>query len=561
MTNGTREAVVTRAIVLWCPDWPVIAAQQALDLPPDEPLALVEKGVVFACSPAARADGVKRGLRMREAQARCPQLNVLPYDPVLDARAFEPVLAAIEEITPGVQPVRPGTCVLRARGPARYYGGEEQAAAELLRCLEGLGLPDARVGIADGPFAAEQAARSTGAARPLSSATPTGTTSTDAAASTDATTGRAADPPAPHFWARSRVRIIPSGDSPRFLAPLPVAHLGFAELTPLLRRLGLHTLGDIAALSRVDMRERFGERGELAHTLASGLDGTAVVPRTPPKQLDRSIEFEPPLDRVDQVTFAVRGTAEQFIGGLTKAGLVCTSLRVEVTDESGRVSERTWLHPRLFSPPDVVDRVRWQLQGSGAIDSGLASPISRVVLEPEAVDDIGHHEDGLWGGGADERIHHGLTRVQSMLGHEAVVTATIGGGRAPGERQVLVPWGDRPVGVARADQPWPGSLPAPAPSTVFEVPRPVAVLTEEGAPVEVTDRGDVTAPIARFSATGQARDARPVDSWAGPWPVRERWWDATLSRAMHRFQLVDADGTAWLLALAGSGWFAEARYD
>jgi len=30
---------------------------------------------------------------------------------------------------------------------------------------------------------------------------------------------------------------------------------------------------------------------------------------------------------------------------------------------------------------------------------------------------------------------------------------------------------------------------------------------------------------------------------------------------MHRFQLVDADGTAWLLSLAGSGWFAEARYN
>ncbi|MGN7798783.1 DNA polymerase Y family protein [Leifsonia sp. 22587] len=518
------EPAVTRAIVVWCPDWPVIAAQQALDLAPELPLALVEKGLVFACSEAARSDGVKRGLRMREAQARCPQLEVVPYDPVQDARAFDPVLARVEEITPGVQPVRPGTFVLRARGPARYYGGEEEAAAELLRCLEELGLPDARVGVADGPFAAEQAARSTGGTR-------------------------------------TRVRVIPASGSPAFLAPLPVAQLGLSDLTPLLRRLGLHTLGDIAALSRVDMRERFGERGEQAHTLASGLDGTAVVPRTPPKQLDRAIEFEPPLDRVDQVTFAVRGAAEQFIAGLTKAGLVCTSLRVEVTDESGRVSDRTWLHPRLFSAPDVVDRVRWHLQGAGAIDSGLASPISRVALAPEAVDDIGHHEDGLWGGGADERIHHGLTRVQSMLGHEAVVTATIAGGRAPAERQVLVPWGDRPVGVARADRPWPGSLPAPAPSTVFEVPRPVAVLTVEGAPVEVTDRGDVTAPIALFSATGTPRDARPVDSWAGPWPVRERWWDASLARAMHRFQLVDADGTAWLLSLAGSGWFAEARYD
>ena len=357
------------------------------------------------------------------------------------------------------------------------------------------------------------------------------------------------------------MRIIPPGGSPGFLAPRPIAQLGLADLTPLLRRLGLHTLGDLAALDRVDVRERFGERGEHAHDLASGMDSAGVVPRTPPKQLDRAIEFEPPLDRVDQVTFAVRGTAEQFTAGLTKAGLVCTALRVEVTDESGRTSERTWLHPRLFSAPDVVDRVRWQLQGAAAVDSGLASPIARVMLEPAAVDDIGHHEDGLWGGGADERIHHGLTRVQSMLGHEAVVTATIGGGRAPAERQVLVPWGDRPVGVPRADRPWPGSLPAPAPSTVFEVPRPVAVLTEEGTTVEVTDRGDVTAPIARFSPTGAVADARPVDSWAGPWPVRERWWDATLSRAMHRFQLVDADGTAWLLALAGSGWFAEARYD
>src|SRR3954447_8974229 len=101
---ASREPTVTRAIVVWCPDWPVIAAQQALDLAADLPLALVEKGLVFACSPTARADGVKRGLRMREAQARCPQLEVVPYDPLLDARTFEPVLAAIEEIAPGVQP-------------------------------------------------------------------------------------------------------------------------------------------------------------------------------------------------------------------------------------------------------------------------------------------------------------------------------------------------------------------------------------------------------------------------------------------------------------------------
>ncbi|WP_223695227.1 DNA polymerase Y family protein [Leifsonia poae] len=509
-------------MVLWCPDWPVTAAIRARELPDDAPVVLVEGGLVFACSAAARADGVRRGLRIREAQSRCTQVLVLPYDPVQDARAFEPVLAAIEEIAPGTQPVRPGTVVLRARGPARYYGGEERAATELLRCLEGLGIPDARIGIADGPFAAEQAARRTGA---------------------------------------ERVRVIPAGDSPAFLSPLPVATLGQEELTPLFLRLGIHRLGDLAALDRTDVRHRFGALGERCHTLASGLDDTAVVPRTPPKQLDRAIEFEPPLDRVDQVTFAFRATAETFIAGLTKAGLVCTSVRIEVTDERGKTGERTWLHPRLFSAGDVVDRVRWQLQGSGAIDSGLGSPVVRVLVAPEAVDDIGHHEDGLWGGGADERIHHGLSRVQSMLGHDAVVTATIGGGRAPAERRVLVPWGDRAVGAARAEQPWPGSLPAPAPATVFEAPLTVAVLDESGRPVAVDARGSVTAPLARFSPTASARDAREVNAWAGPWPVRERWWDAALARTVQRFQVVDADGTAWLLVLDGTDWRAEARYD
>jgi protein ImuB len=421
-----------------------------------------------------------------------------------------------------VQLVRPGTCVLRARGPSRYYGSEELAAAEILRCLEGFDISGARVGIADGPFAAEQAARSTGS---------------------------------------HAIRIIPSGQSPAFLAPLPIALLPQTELTALFRRLGIHTLGDLAALDTTDVRERFGEQGARSHLLASGLDSAGVIPRTPPKQLDRMIEFEPPLDRIDQVTFAFRATADTFIAGLTKAGLVCTSIRIEVTAESGQVSERTWMHPRLFSVTDVVDRVRWQLQGSGAIDSGLGSPITRVRVAPESVDDIGHHEEGLWGGGADERIHHGLSRVQSMLGHDAVLTATIGGGRVLSERQQLVPWGDRAAGAGGAKQPWPGSLPAPAPATVFETRRTVGVFSSDGEPVRVDDRGTVSAPVALFSASGSLRDARAVSAWAGPWPILERWWDARQHRSIQRFQVVDADGTAWLLILDDEEWSAEARYD
>ena len=113
----------TRVAVLWSPDWPITAALasaavSSARVPMDAPLALIAKGLVFAASPSARAESVLRGLRLREAQARCPDLIVIDHDPALDARAFEPIVSAIEELTPGVHIVRPGVCAVRVRGAA-----------------------------------------------------------------------------------------------------------------------------------------------------------------------------------------------------------------------------------------------------------------------------------------------------------------------------------------------------------------------------------------------------------------------------------------------------------
>src|SRR5215213_9005022 len=158
-----RSDAPVRSLVLWFPDWPVTALTRdgSLREPPDAslPIAVLAAGVVVACSAAARADGVRRGQRRRDAQARCPALTVVAADPVRDHRVFAPIVAGIEERAPGVQIVRPGLCALRARGPARYYGGEAEAARVLLGTLRDLGLEGVRAGIADGPFTAEQAAR------------------------------------------------------------------------------------------------------------------------------------------------------------------------------------------------------------------------------------------------------------------------------------------------------------------------------------------------------------------------------------------------------------------
>lgn len=531
MTGAPFESPVERTMVLWCPDWPIMAARLSGTLPedaPERPLALVEHGEVLACDTVARDAGVRRGLRVREAEARCPELLSSPYDAVVDARAFEPVLLGIEQLMPGVQPYRAGLCAIRSRGPSRYYGGEHAAATVLLDRLEELGVPDARIGVADGPFAAEQAARAT-------------TIHQDG----------------------TRILIIPPGDAPAFLAPLPLAVLGRPQLSTLLHRLGISTLGDFGALPAPEVRDRFGADGALAHRLATGKDGRSVVPRLPPIELAVEVSFEPPLDRIDQLAFGFRQSAEGFIAGLTAAGLVTTAITITLQSERGERSTRTWLHPRWFTPGDVLDRVRWQLQGSSNIDHGLASPVELVRVVPETLDDAADHEEGLWGSGPDERVHNGLARVQSMLGHDGVLTAVPSGGRLLLDRRILVPWGSVPPGgeatvAERRNRPWPGTIPGAAPATVFDDPPPVEVVDAAGQVIDVSERSTVSAPPARFATdSGWHR----VDGWAGPWTIDERWWDEERHRRVHRLQLVDDTGDAWLLLLQEDGWHAEARYD
>ena len=211
-----------RVLALWSPDWPVTAAARAAHVPPHRPAAVFVANRVLACSAVARAQGVRRGLRRREAQARCPELAVLAPDPDRDARAFEPVVAAVEELAPGVEIVRPGLVALAAQGPAGYFGGELAAAERLVDQVAARTGVECQVGLADGLFAAVLAAR--------------------------------------------RGVAVAPGDTPAFLAPLGVEELDRepdidrSELVDLLRRLGLRSLGAFGALDpagrRVPVRRR-----------------------------------------------------------------------------------------------------------------------------------------------------------------------------------------------------------------------------------------------------------------------------------------------------------------
>jgi protein ImuB len=276
------------------------------------------------------------------------------------------------------------------------------------------------------------------------------------------------------------------------------------------------------------------------------------------------VVFEPAMTSVEAISFSVRRRAEEFVAALAQHGLVCTALRVEAEGDDARrsvLSVRSWVHSRWFTAVDVVDRVHWQLQASPS-GTLVGAPVGLVRFVPEVVEPAASHADGLWGGGTDELIDRGVARVQAMLGYDAVVVPVRQGGRSPADRQLLVPWGERPQAVRSPDLPWPGSIPAPAPTRVFVEPWATAVVGPGGRPVTVTDRGVLTCVPERFH-TGSGSGWQQVQDWAGPWPVSEQWWESSgrPGTLVARFQIVGVDGSAWLMRCEGDRWWTEAAYE
>jgi protein ImuB len=501
-----------RVAVVWCPDWPVIAAEIIDGVDSAEPVVVLRNNRVHACSAAARAEGVRRGLRKREAQSRSPRAVVIADDPGRDARAFEPVVAAVEEVVAGVAVLRPGECAFAARGPARYFGGEETAAEHVIEQIAQSCAVEAQLGVAEGMFAASIAAR--------------------------------------------QGRIVAPGRTAAYLAELPICLLDRPQMTDLLRRLGVHTLGSFAALSASDVLARFGLDAAVAHRLAAGRDIRPLAVRRPPPDLAVGEEFEEPLGRVDVAAFAARALAERLHERLVGYGLACTRLAIEAITVHGEQLHRVWRHDGVLTVGAVADRVRWQLEGWLHGAERPTGGILRLSLIPEGVLAQVGLQQGLWGeiGTERDRAHRAMTRVQGLLGPDAVVTAVLGGGRGSGPR--LVPWGDeRP---APDDRPWPGALPPPAPAVIAPQPQPVQVLDERDQPVRIDARLRMSAPPARLVLAGSPVD---VAGWAGPWPVDDRWWDARQADRSARLQVLLDDGRAVVVTLRSGRWYAAVAFD
>jgi protein ImuB len=408
---------------------------------------------------------------------------------------------------------------------------------------------------------------------------------------------------------RSGLTVIPRGDEPAALAPLPVGVLGEFERirlarpengagagaeyrTPItehrssgwshprtthpaqqakrllkrqqealaqgldhlrtLKRWGIHTLGDLAALPAPEMFERLGARGVAWQHLARGEDDGPLVPWVDEAPFAMAMDLEWPLEGLEPLSFALARLLEPLAARLEQAdrgaAVLHTALRLTTRTTHVRSLQlpapmrdpktlRTLMLLDLEThPPDAaVDRV-----------SVLIEPTPARVLQWTLYDRAEP---------APEQVSTLLARLSALMGEGHVGSPRLADTWRPGafEMAAFSPGAGNPLdstgrsaGVARDRRPAfarlsvdaelrrvrhsgpsgrdggePGSGKHVSPGTGmlalkcalrrFRMPVPVRVKVEEGRPVRVT--------TDRHGVTGGA-----ITQSAGPWRTSGSWW-------------------------------------
>ena len=516
-----------RAAALWFSDWPVQAARLESGDELAEPIAIAAQHRIKVCSHAARQLGIRRGMRVRNAQAVAPELTVIEDNPDRDGRMFASLVASFDEVAASVEVLRPGLVVVDVDAAGRFHGAEDKALEMLIDAASRRGI-DTQAGAADEIATALIAARAS--------------------------------------------QVVPPGGSAEFLAAQPLGVLVAEEslaadmdTVKALGQLGISTLGELAKLPPNAVTTRFGTKGMRIHRIASAAPDRRVAPELPVEDLAVAITPEDPIERVDAAAFAARALAASLHERLKDTGRNCLRLKVVAELHDGTRVERVWRTREPLTEAATADRVRWQLDGwltnggSGAITSLILEPLEFAPPEP-----VGE----LWSDGAStDTARRVVERVQSQLGIDAVLQPRLVGGRGVAERVAMVPFGEEPEDVDR--QSWPGAIPQPLPARLgggIDHPASrIMLIDASGAPVIVTAEAMLSSEPYGL-AWGEKRYL--VTGWAGPWPVDADWWTQTELPAgrVARMQVVGREGgeggaaTGWLLVWSRRSWRVEAVY-
>jgi protein ImuB len=244
-----------------------------------------------AVSASARRCGVREGQSIAEARTLVAGFMVERLHP----SAVEQALAVIAEVALGfgatVALRVPDTVWVDVSGSAHLFGGEAALAEELMERVRALGHA-VRAAVAPGPELARAVARW-----------------------------------APPNHLSKGAHTVPAEGAARAVHALPIVALPLGEeAQSFLVRLGVLTLGDLAALPRSTLTTRLAGEVGRALDLSLGIDPTPLVPYRLPETVVEELGFEHGVEGSEPLLFALRGMAARFAARLFGRGMAADKL-------------------------------------------------------------------------------------------------------------------------------------------------------------------------------------------------------------------------------------------
>jgi protein ImuB len=333
------------------------------------------------------------------------------------------------------------------------------------------------------------------------------------------------------------VTIVTPGEDAEYLASAPLAFLDLSdEMAERLRRWGIRTLGELAALPAPALFERLGSEGPRLQRLARGEDPRPLRPWAPPPVFEESIEPGWAMETLGPLVDLLAGLVERVCEALERRGLSADRFQWAC-----RLADHT-VHEGSFAPAVPMH------------EAAAITALLRASLESRpprgAVEAVTLRAHPVRVAAAQESLTERSRPSPRMLAATLARLAALLGARQIGVPVLLDSY--RPDAV-RLDP----SL-SPPPGGARDMTRERAALTLRRLRPPMLAAVTLTAgrPVHLRSDRLTARIVASVGPWrsAGEWWTERPWthdeWDVELG-----------DGTLCRLAHDGATWWLDGIYD
>lgn len=461
------------------------------------PLVVCEGRDVVDLSPAARALGLGVGMTLFQARAAAPDAVFRARSPELIRSAEAALVDLGQSFSPRVESSS-GAISVDVSDLGRLFDDDAQIANALFVGARKLGLA-VRVGIAGDKTTARVAARS------------------------------------------GEVTVVAPGREPPFLAPLPVELLEPSPATlQTLRRWGVRTIGELEALPAGGVAVRLGAEGALLARVARGQADTPLRPVADPLVFEEGIDFDWPVENVEPLLFVLRRLLENLTARLGCRALASGDLGLTMKlSPRGRDVRTVPVAAPTRDVGTLLSLVRLALETSPP-QNAVEGLVVRTSPARTRAAQLSFFEPA---GPSPDKLASTLARLSALVGDTRV-----------GAPVIL----DRHVPDAFTMQPFaaPRIKPVDGAALTGDDARALA-LHALRPPMDAEarlDRGQL-----RYLA-GQGIGGQVLAA-AGPFRVRDGWWQLPLTRDYYDVQLSDGAIYRVFHDLSRDTWHIDGCYE